>query len=562
MTTRSANDTDRAGGAATRDRQPRAERSRGAGRRQVAVRWVAVGFIVASVVAMGLTLPMDRIVGALRTWLEQLGFLGLALFTAAYVLLALALVPGAPMTLAAGAMFGLGLGTAVVWVGSTLAAALAFLIARHLARGAVERLAERHRRFAALDAAITNAGFTTVLLLRLSPLLPFSVLNYLLGLTGVRFWTAVVASAIGMLPGTFLYVYLGTLGAQGFGVGARARERSPWEWGLLIAGLVATVVVTVVLARLARKQLASQVKGRPAVERKTAADPDGAGRRRPSSAGTVALCSFAVLLAALAALASIERHRLVAAFGPPKVVMREAHEPAPDGPRVDHGPLDAVLARCVSPGGWVDYRALAQEPEQLDETIRRYADAPFEALGRDEKLALLINAYNAFTLRLVLDHFPLGSIKDIPEAKRWTDRRWRLDGRTLSLDQIEHEEVRARFREPRIHFALVCAAVGCPPLRGEAYRGDRLDAQLEDQAKEVHASERWLRLDPEQQVVHLTRLYDWYGDDFAQVAGSGLAFAAQYVPALARQLRAATPPQIEWIEYDWRLNSLEQRRRD
>ena len=94
----------------------------------------------------------------------------------------------------------------------------------------------------------------------------------------------------------------------------------------------------------------------------------------------------------------------------------------------------------------------------------------FADLGRSEKLALLINAYNACTLRLILDHWndgQLASIKDIPRDNRWEDQRWQIGKRRLSLNQIEHEEIRGRFAEPRIHFALVCAAKGCPPLRAE-----------------------------------------------------------------------------------------------
>lgn len=201
----------------------------------------------------------------------------------------------------------------------------------------------------------------------------------------------------------------------------------------------------------------------------------------------------------------------------------------------------------------MDYGALAADPGDLDAYLAQLAGLDLDTLGRDERLALLINAYNAFTLKLMLDHRPVGSIKDIPSSERWDAERWVLGGETLSLTALEHDRLRARFIEPRIHFAINCASVGCPPLRQEAYEGARLEEQLEDQARRVHADPRWVRLQRnsalDHDTVHLTRLYLWYADDFAQVAGSPLAYAARYQPALADSRW-----QISWLDYDWSLN--------
>jgi hypothetical protein len=213
-----------------------------------------------------------------------------------------------------------------------------------------------------------------------------------------------------------------------------------------------------------------------------------------------------------------------------------------------------LLAEHVREGGWVDYDGLRRDEEELDAYVRSLADAPFDSLGRDEKLALLLDAYNAFTLRLVLDHEPLASIRDIPEEQRWKAVRWRVGPYTWSLDHIEHVEIRPKFREPRVHFALVCAAAGCPPLRREAYTGERIEEQLEEQAIAVHASERWLRADVARETLHLTRLYDWFEGDFEQVAGSPLAFAARYSPSLSKALAEGKEPRVRWLEYDWSLN--------
>lgn len=252
-------------------------------------------------------------------------------------------------------------------------------------------------------------------------------------------------------------------------------------------------------------------------------------------------------------------HRLgVDLFGPPSVVMAEAYTQAPPTPTVtfDHTALDDLLRAHVDPDGWVDYAALAADTSQLDAYIATLADAPFDALGRDEKLALLINAYNAFTLRLILDYFPIASIKDIPDADRWDAERWELAGETYSLNQIEHEQVRAKFKEPRIHFALVCAAYSCPKLRNEAYTGVGLEAQLADQTAYTHTHDRWLVFDHSNSTLNLTALYDWYGGDFKAVADSVLDYVATQVPAVRSAIDSGNAPKIRWLDYDWKLNDI------
>ncbi|MHC4107890.1 MAG: DUF547 domain-containing protein [Planctomycetota bacterium] len=257
---------------------------------------------------------------------------------------------------------------------------------------------------------------------------------------------------------------------------------------------------------------------------------------------------------------------LVRLFGPPRVELRESYAPTTSGPTFDHARFTALLKAHVEPGGWVDYRGLGRQAAELDRYIEALADAPFDDLGRDEKLALLLNAYNAFTLRLILDYSSedklIGSIRDIPDKRRWDDRRWRVGGNVWSLNQIEHEQIRPKFKEPRIHFALVCAAVGCPPLRPEAYVADRLDTQLDEQMRYAHEQDRWLRYDADGNVVYLTQLYRWYGGDFEQVAGSVLKYVARYAPQVEKTLAAGKPPRVEWLDYDWSLNSTANRKED
>ena len=224
-------------------------------RRVGRLRWVAIAAAIALVLAMMRIVPIDRGIAVFEEWVAALGLWGPLVFAVVYVLAALAFVPGSLLTLAAGAVFGLGLGTVVVSLASTLTAATAFLIARYLARARVEVAARADARFAAIDAAVGKGGWKIVGLLRLSPAVPFSLSNYLFGLTPVRFIPYAVTSFVAMLPGTFLYVYLGYAGRVGAEAAAGDAGRSPLEWALLAVGLLATVAVTVYVTRLARREL-------------------------------------------------------------------------------------------------------------------------------------------------------------------------------------------------------------------------------------------------------------------------------------------------------------------
>ena len=205
----------------------------------------------------------------------------------------------------------------------------------------------------------------------------------------------------------------------------------------------------------------------------------------------------------------------------------------------------------------MDYEQLGSEVAALDRYIDSLGSAPFDDLGRNEKLALLINAYNAFTLKLILEHFPIDSIKDIPSADRWEARRWKVGGKTYSLEEIEHQQIRPKFKETRIHFALVCAAVGCPPLRKEAYTGSKLEEQLADQARKVHRDgSRWFQWVADGPAVKLTRLYQWFEGDFEQVHGSVLQAVATYSRETSDALKSGEPPDVEWFDYDWSLNDI------
>jgi uncharacterized membrane protein YdjX (TVP38/TMEM64 family) len=224
------------------------------------------------------TVPVGLLFAELQAWIETLGAWGPLVFAAIYVLATVLLLPASLLTLAAGAMFGLGLGFVTVSFASTTGATCAFLIARYAARGKVERWAQSRPKFQAIDRAIDEAGWKIVALLRLSPAIPFNLQNYLYGLTSLRLGPYVLTSWIAMVPGTFLYVYLGHLaGIAAMNASDGGRQRTVWEWGLLAVGVVATIVVTVYLTRLAQAQLREITP--PPVESASAAE-------RPAEAST------------------------------------------------------------------------------------------------------------------------------------------------------------------------------------------------------------------------------------------------------------------------------------
>lgn len=193
-------------------------------------------------------------------WVESLGVWGPVVFILGYAVAAVAFVPGSLLTLAAGAVFGLVKGTIYTFLGATLGASAAFLVARYGARRAIERRIAGNPRFSAVDRAVGREGFKIVALLRLSPIFPFNLLNYSLGLTKVSFLSYVAAS-IAMLPGTLLYVYYGkAAGSLAALAGGAQTEKGPGSWILLSVGLLATIAVTTYVTRLAGKALRQEIE--------------------------------------------------------------------------------------------------------------------------------------------------------------------------------------------------------------------------------------------------------------------------------------------------------------
>jgi len=169
-----------------------------------------------------------------------------------------------------------------------------------------------------------------------------------------------------------------------------------------------------------------------------------------------------------------------------------------------------------------------------------------------ERKAFWINAYNAFTIELILRNYPVASIRKIsgPFGSPWKKRFFKIDGRDMSLDDIEHGILRERkeFQDARVHFALVCASKGCPPLQPFAFSADKLDDQLETVTKAYLTDPEKTPFNTSTDTISLIRIMDWYGGDFKRDAGSVKAFVKKYVPPVGEKTR------IEFTPYDWSLN--------
>lgn len=227
-----------------------------------------------------------------------------------------------------------------------------------------------------------------------------------------------------------------------------------------------------------------------------------------------------------------------------------------------------VLKSYVNDQGQVNYAALQTQRQGLDQynaSIGGVSPDTYEAWNPSAKIAFLINAYNSFTLQSIIDQNPLkNSIRDIPGV--WKGRQFAIAGEQKTLDNIEHQTLRALFKEPRIHMALVCAAKSCPFLRNEPFTANRLDQQLDDQSQKFLSSDRGLRIDRQQNKVYLSSIFKWFGEDWKpgygikdKFTGSDneravLNFVSRYVSDSDRSYLEAGKYQIDYLSYDWSLN--------
>jgi len=243
--------------------------------------------------------------------------------------------------------------------------------------------------------------------------------------------------------------------------------------------------------------------------------------------------------------------------------------PARAAASFDHGPFTRVLQTYVDDHGMVNYQDLRNSADraQLESYVTSLAQADSSRMSRQEKIALYINAYNAFTLKLIVDHYPVKSIRKIPGLSgviglgQWSKERWVLEGRKISLNSLEHKMLRP-MGDPRIHFALVCAAKSCPPLARQAYTGSSLDDMLREQGTIFNQSAKGLQTTVDKGVLGerptltLSRIYKWFKADFLEaaddLAGYVLPYASPEDQAFIRSHHKKL--KVDYLPYDWNLN--------
>ena len=244
-------------------------------------------------------------------------------------------------------------------------------------------------------------------------------------------------------------------------------------------------------------------------------------------------------------------------------------------------PYAAVLEQFVDGDGLVNYAALKADRGKLDEACAKFASvdlATYDAGTENDRIAFWINTYNAFALKLIVDNYPIqpstgktqfpaNSIRQIPGA--WEHKKFKALGRDVTLDEIEHQILRVKFQEPRVHMALVNASMSAPKLRREPYVPEKLDAQLDDQAKVFFSDLRNFLIEREAKEVWASPIFEWFVDDFLPEATKNnprhiaqqkslSAFAAKYVsPEDARYL-AEGDYVVKYYDYDWTLNEQPQ----
>jgi hypothetical protein len=221
--------------------------------------------------------------------------------------------------------------------------------------------------------------------------------------------------------------------------------------------------------------------------------------------------------------------------------------------QVDHALFVSLLSSHVK-DGVVDYKGFKADEAILDRYLDALAAVDPGALSTDEQFAFYVNAYNAWTIKLILTRYPdIRSIKELGSlfSSPWKKTIARIDGERLTLDQIEHDILRKRFKDPRVHFAVNCASKSCPPLQGEPFTGDLLNDQLDQAARAFINAPRFNRLEGE--TLWVSKIFDWFPEDFnGDVIGYFIAFADG--PLRDQLAQNKDRIKVKFLEYDWSLN--------
>ncbi|UCE50056.1 MAG: DUF547 domain-containing protein [Phycisphaerales bacterium] len=246
----------------------------------------------------------------------------------------------------------------------------------------------------------------------------------------------------------------------------------------------------------------------------------------------------------------------------------------------DFSDYDAVLKKFVNEKAMVNYGKLKAQRQQLDAFVASLGKLPrstYEKWSQKHKIAFWLNAYNALTLKAIIDNYPIksswlksriwpkNSIRQISGV--WKELKFKVMTSNVTLWQIEHEILRKKFDEPRIHMAMVCAAMGCPPLRGEPYEGDKLDEQLDDQTRRFLGNPAKFKIDSSKDFLNLSEIFKWFAEDFVskhspkrnignhdEKKSAVLNFVAQYLNDAQKKYVLSGNFKIKYIDYDWSLN--------
>jgi hypothetical protein len=227
----------------------------------------------------------------------------------------------------------------------------------------------------------------------------------------------------------------------------------------------------------------------------------------------------------------------------------------------DHSKFDQILKEYVNDLGLVDYNSIAQD-KRFAEYMQSLQGAKVGELSRDGQLAFWINAYNAVTIDKVIKTKPKKSVRETFVPGLWTSTKFFttqehiVANQRLSQDDIENEILRKKFKDPRIHFAIICASMGCPPLPQIAYTEDNVQLRLEEETRKYLNSPRGTRIDRAENTLFVSKLFDWFATDFIQKSGSTLAFMRPYLNEETLAF-LEQDPKISYIEYNWALNAQE-----
>lgn len=207
-----------------------------------------------------------------------------------------------------------------------------------------------------------------------------------------------------------------------------------------------------------------------------------------------------------------------------------------------------------------NYKALNNKPKELERVLLKFRalkKVDYEKFNEKEKLAFLINTYNVFTIKLIIDNYPLKSIKDIGSlfSSPWSKKVVLLFEDKFTLDNIEHDMIRKDFKEPRIHFAVNCASIGCPSLATSPFLPHKLDAQLEEAAKNFLLNKEKNFYDSKKNTLFLSKIFKWYGTDWEKMKKSSfLLLVEKYIPEAKGK-----KPDVEYLGYDWSLNEFKEK---